>query len=109
MTRPGELRDLTLDDLRQREHELDDQLFRMRLQKAMGLSDRMDKSVVVAIERQVRHGVYGKTQRLTSRFMAHDEGNEAKVGDRVALVESRPLSHRKRWVVTRVVEKAPAI
>ncbi|MGE3843117.1 MAG: 30S ribosomal protein S17 [Vicinamibacterales bacterium] len=73
------------------------------------VSDRMEKSVVVTIERQVRHGVYGKTQRLTSRFMAHDEEQQAKVGDRVALVESRPLSRRKRWVVTRIVEKAPAI
>jgi len=73
------------------------------------VSDRMEKSVVVTIERQVRHGVYGKTQRLTSRFMAHDEEQQAKVGDRVALVESRPLSRRKRWVVTRIVEKAAAI
>jgi small subunit ribosomal protein S17 len=50
--------------------------------------------------------MYGKQQRLTSRFMAHDEKNEAQVGDTVALVSSRPLSRRKRWVVTRVVEKA---
>jgi small subunit ribosomal protein S17 len=73
------------------------------------VSDRMEKSVVVAVERQVRHEVYGKTQRLTSRFMAHNEGNEAKVGDRVAVVESRPLSRRKRWVITRIVQKAPSI
>jgi small subunit ribosomal protein S17 len=73
------------------------------------VSDKMQKSVVVTIERQVRHGVYGKTQRLTSRFMAHDERGEAKVGDRVALVESRPMSRQKRWTVTRVVEKAPEI
>jgi small subunit ribosomal protein S17 len=70
------------------------------------VSDKMDKSVVVTVERQVRHDVYGKQQRLTSRFMAHDEKNEAKVGDRVALVQSRPLSRRKRWVVVRVVEKS---
>ena len=70
------------------------------------VSDKMHKSIVVTVERQVRHGMYGKQQRLTSRFMAHDEANEAKVGDRVALVESRPLSRRKRWVVTRVVERA---
>jgi small subunit ribosomal protein S17 len=69
------------------------------------VSDKMDKSVVVTIERQVRHEMYGKQQRLTSRFMAHDEKNEAKVGDTVALVPSRPLSRRKRWVVTRVVLK----
>jgi small subunit ribosomal protein S17 len=69
------------------------------------VSDKMDKSVVVTIERQVRHAMYGKQQRLTSRFMAHDEKNEAKVGDTVAIVPSRPLSRRKRWVVTRVVLK----
>jgi len=70
------------------------------------VSDAMDKGVVVAVTRQVRHDVYGKTQRKTSRFMAHDEANDAKVGDQVAIVESRPLSRRKRWVVTRIVEKA---
>ena len=53
--------------------------------------------------------MYGKQMRLTSRFMAHDEKNEAKVGDTVMLVPSRPLSRRKRWVVTRVVEKAKEI
>jgi small subunit ribosomal protein S17 len=73
------------------------------------VSNKMSKSVVVAIERQVRHGLYGKQQRLTSRFMAHDEHNDAKVGDTVALVPSRPLSRRKRWVVTRVVERAKEI
>jgi len=73
------------------------------------VSDKMAKSVTVAIERQVRHDVYGKQLRLTSKFMAHDENNEAKVGDRVAIVPSRPLSARKRWVVTRVVRKAARI
>ena len=73
------------------------------------VSDKMDKSVVVTVERQVRDEMYGKQLRLTSRFMAHDEANTAKVGDRVALVSSRPLSRRKRWVVTRVVEKAKEI
>ena len=73
------------------------------------VSNKMAKSVVVTIERQVRHGTYGKRQRLTSRFMAHDEESTAKVGDRVALVPSRPLSRRKRWVVTRIVERAKEI
>ena len=72
-------------------------------------SSDLDKTVVVAVERQVRHGVYGKTQRKTSKFVAHNEGNEAKVGDVVAIAESRPLSRRKRWVVTSVVEKAPQV
>jgi small subunit ribosomal protein S17 len=73
------------------------------------VSDKMQKSVVVAVERQVRHGVYGKTQRRTSKFLAHDEENAAKVGDQVAIVETRPMSRRKRWSVTRVVRKALAV
>ena len=73
------------------------------------VSDSMEKTVVVAIERQVRHPVYGKSQRKTSKFMAHNENNEAKRGDTVAIAESRPLSRRKRWVVTRVVQKAPKV
>ena len=73
------------------------------------VSNKMTKSIVVAVERQVRHGVYGKQQRLTSQFMAHDEKNDAKIGDRVALVAARPLSRRKRWVLTRVVERAKEI
>ena len=73
------------------------------------VSDKMAKTVTVAVERQVRHEVYGKTQRRTSTFLAHNEGDEAKLGDRVAIVESRPMSRRKRWVVTRVVEKAKQI
>jgi small subunit ribosomal protein S17 len=73
------------------------------------VSDKMDKSVVVAVERQVRHEVYGKSQRRTSKFLAHNEQNDAKVGDRVAIVETRPISRRKRWVVTRVVEKAKEV
>jgi small subunit ribosomal protein S17 len=61
------------------------------------------------VERKVRHGLYGKSQRKTSKFVAHNEGNEAKVGDTVAIAESRPLSRRKRWIVTRVVAKAQQI
>jgi small subunit ribosomal protein S17 len=73
------------------------------------VSNKMTKSVVVSVERQVRHGTYGKQQRLTSRFMAHDEESAAKIGDRVALVQARPMSRRKRWVVTRIVQRAKEI
>jgi small subunit ribosomal protein S17 len=73
------------------------------------VSDKMQKSCVVAVEWQVRDEMYGKTARRTSKFVAHDEENTAKVGDRVAIVESRPLSKRKRWVLTRVVRKAPVV
>jgi small subunit ribosomal protein S17 len=68
--------------------------------------DKMAKSRVVAVERQVRHETYGKAQRLTSTFMAHDERNDSHVGDTVAMVESRPLSARKRWVITRVIARS---
>jgi small subunit ribosomal protein S17 len=79
--------------------------------EVMGLvvSDKMDKSVVVAVERQIRDALYGKTSKRTSKFLAHNEANDAKIGDRVAIVEARPMSRRKRWVVTRVVEKAKVI
>ena len=73
------------------------------------VSDKMQKTVKVAIERQVRHGVYGKTQRRTSTFLAHDEKGEAKLGDRVAITETRPLSRRKRGTVVSIVEKAKEI
>ena len=73
------------------------------------VSDKMEKTVTVAVERQTRHELYGKTQRRTSKFLAHNEQNDVKVGDRVAIVEARPMSARKRWVVTRVVEKAKQV
>ena len=73
------------------------------------VSNKMTKSVVITVERQVRDDVYGKQIRRTSRFMAHDEESAAKVGDRVAVVPSRPLSRRKRWVVTRIVERAKEV
>jgi len=70
------------------------------------VSDKMDKSVVVAVERRIRHELYGKIQRRTSKFMAHDPANDAKMGDVVAIVASRPMSRRKRWALVRVVERA---
>ena len=73
------------------------------------VSNKMQKTVTVSIERQTRHELYGKTQRRTSTFLAHNEHEEIKVGDRVAIVEARPMSRRKRWVVTRVLEKSKQI
>ena len=70
------------------------------------VSDKMDKTVVVAVERQVRHRLYGKTQRRTTKFMAHNEGNAARLGDLVEIAGSRPLSRRKRWTVTTIVRRA---
>jgi len=73
------------------------------------VSDKMDRSVVVAVERRVRHALYGKIQRRTTKFMAHDGEHDARVGDVVAMVETRPISRRKRWAVTRIVERARTV
>ena len=73
------------------------------------VSDRMAKTVVVAVERKVRDGLYGKIQRRTTKFVAHNEGNAARAGDVVEIAESRPLSRRKRWVVIRIVKRALAV
>lgn len=73
------------------------------------VSDKMMKTVVVAVERQERHALYGKIQKKTSTFLAHNEDDSAKVGDTVTIAESRPLSRRKRWVVTSVVLKAQTV
>lgn len=73
------------------------------------VSDKMTNTVVVAVERQERHELYGKSMRKTSTFMAHNEGDAAKVGDTVVIAESRPLSRRKRWVVTQVVLKGQVV
>jgi small subunit ribosomal protein S17 len=72
------------------------------------VSDSMNKSVVVEVGRRVEHGRYKRTIRRTSRFMAHDENNTAKVGDRVRIEETRPMSKRKRWVLKEVLVKAEA-
>jgi small subunit ribosomal protein S17 len=73
------------------------------------VSNKMQKSIVVAVEWQVRHGLYGKTERRTSTFMVHDEKNEAKPGDMVEIVETRPMSRRKRWALKKVVRQAAQV
>jgi small subunit ribosomal protein S17 len=70
------------------------------------VSDRMDKTVVVQVESRKPHRLYRKMVRRTSKLHAHDGGNEARIGDRVRLMETRPLSRTKRWRVVEIVEKA---
>ena len=72
------------------------------------ISNGMEKSVVVAVDRLFKHRLYGKTIRRTSKFMAHDEQNECQVGDQVQIEETRPLSKRKRWLVAEILKKARA-
>ncbi|WP_084453626.1 30S ribosomal protein S17 [Alicyclobacillus pomorum] len=73
------------------------------------VSDKMDKTIVVAVEENVKHPLYGKTIRRTKKFKAHDENNEAKIGDTVRIMETRPLSKEKRWRLVEIVEKAVVI
>ena len=70
------------------------------------VSDKMDKTIVVAVENNVRHPLYKKIVKKTYKLKAHDENNECKVGDRVKVMETRPLSKDKRWRLVNVVEKA---
>lgn len=70
------------------------------------VSDKMEKTVVVAVEQLVQHGLYGKRIKRTKRLMAHDESGEVRMGDKVRVMETRPLSKNKRWRVIEVVEKA---
>jgi small subunit ribosomal protein S17 len=77
-----------------------------KLRQGLVVSEKMDKTVVVAIERRVPHPVYGKMVTKTTRLKAHDEGNTAKVGDTVRIVETRPLSKDKRWRLVEIVERA---
>lgn len=72
------------------------------------ISDKMDKTIVVRVERRVRHAEYEKVITRSTRFYAHDEKNEAKVGDRVRIMETRPLSRLKRWRLVEVLERAEA-
>jgi small subunit ribosomal protein S17 len=70
------------------------------------VSDKMEKTIVVAVETKVRHPLYGKTVNRTTKFKAHDENNEANINDRVLIMETRPLSKDKRWRLVEIVEKA---
>ena len=70
------------------------------------VSDKMDKTIVVAIEDNVKHPKYGKVVKRTVKLKAHDENNECRIGDRVEVMETRPLSKDKRWRVTTIIEKA---
>jgi small subunit ribosomal protein S17 len=73
------------------------------------VGDKMDKTVVVSVERKVRHRRYGKVLRRVKRYKAHDERNACQVGDIVCIVESRPLSREKRWVVESIVKRAESV
>ena len=70
------------------------------------IGDRMDKTILVAVQRQIKHPIYGKFIKKTTKLMAHDERNDAKQGDSVRIMETRPLSKHKRWRLAEVIERA---
>ena len=77
-----------------------------KVREGLVVSDKMDKTVVVSVEDRVKHALYGKVLRRSTRLKAHDEANDCGVGDRVLLMETRPLSATKRWRVVEIIEKA---
>ena len=77
-----------------------------KVREGLVVSDKMEKTIVVEVEDRVKHGLYGKVIRRTSKLKAHDEKNECGIGDRVLLMETRPLSATKRWRVVEILEKA---
>jgi small subunit ribosomal protein S17 len=79
---------------------------RRKVRTGVVVSDAMDKTILVRIDRQVRHPLYGKTVRRSTKLAAHDEANDAHVGDTVRVVETRPLSKSKRWRLVEIVERA---
>jgi small subunit ribosomal protein S17 len=79
---------------------------RRKVRTGVVVSDSMDKTVLVRIDRQVRHALYGKTVRRSSKLAAHDETNDAHVGDTVRVMETKPISKSKRWRVVEIVERA---
>ncbi|GAB7002958.1 30S ribosomal protein S17 [Nocardioides sp. AN3] len=79
---------------------------RRKVREGLVVSDKMDKTIVVEVEDRVKHPLYGKVMRRTSKLKAHDEQNTAGIGDRVLLMETRPLSATKRWRLVEVLEKA---
>ena len=77
-----------------------------KVREGLVVSDKMEKTVVVSVEDRVKHALYGKVMRRTNKLKAHDEQNQCGVGDRVLIMETRPLSATKRWRVVEVLEKA---
>jgi small subunit ribosomal protein S17 len=81
----------------------------LRQKEGVVISDKMDKTIVVRVDRRTRHPIYGKVMTQTKKYYAHDEKNEAKPGDKVRIVESRPLSRLKRWKLAEVLSKGEII
>ncbi|RMF35602.1 MAG: 30S ribosomal protein S17 [Chlorobiota bacterium] len=87
-------------------HESAQSLRGRKIRQGVVVSNKMDKTIVVAVERQVMHPLYKRYYKRTKKYMAHDERNECAIGDVVRIIESRPLSRRKRWMLLEIVQRA---
>jgi len=88
------------------EASTEERINRRKVREGMVVSDAMQATVIVAVVERVRHARYGKTVQRTKRLYVHDENNEAKVGDRIRVIETRPLSKLKRWRLIEILERA---
>ncbi|MCQ2283962.1 MAG: 30S ribosomal protein S17 [Bacteroidales bacterium] len=77
-----------------------------KVREGLVVSDKMDKSIVIKVERKMKHPIYGKFLKRSTKFMAHDEKNECHIGDRVRIMETRPLSKNKCWRLVEIIERA---
>lgn len=84
-------------------------MHKRKVQSGYVVSDKMEKSVVVKVETLMKHPFYKKYIKRSKKYMAHDPGNECNIGDKVEIVETRPLSRRKRWRLNRIIERAPEL
>ncbi|AUW92947.1 MAG: 30S ribosomal protein S17 [Sulfobacillus thermosulfidooxidans] len=85
---------------------MDEGIGKRKVREGTVVSDKMNKTVVVTVESLVRHPLYGRTMRRTKRYKAHDEENQCRTGDKVRIVETRPLSKEKRWRVVEILQRA---
>lgn len=77
-----------------------------KVREGLVVSDKMDKSIVIKVERKMKHPIYGKFLKRSTKFMAHDENNDCHIGDRVRIMETRPLSKNKCWRLVEIIERA---
>ena len=104
-TAPGSTKEVRMSENPAAETPVEERTAR-KVREGLVVSDKMDKTVVVSVEDRVKHALYGKVLRRSTRLKAHDEANACGVGDRVLLMETRPLSATKRWRVVEIIEKA---
>ncbi len=95
-----------MSDIKKKDEEVTTDRTPRKTREGLVVSDKMDKTIVVNVEERVKHPLYGKVLRRNIKFKAHDEANEAGIGDRVLIMETRPLSATKRWRIVEILEKA---